>query len=283
MLEIFSYTDADLSLDEVTEAQLIAVAQGHAATVGEPSPEAAKTRLIEAYGPAIRAAVRNFGNGVSPGDSRPFGASYGMGNSEMSLDDLQSTALVGFLSLIEDHDAEKAPRLAGRVAAYLARFLSEEFASVAAFAVPTRTLSRFYGILKAAEGDSTAAEGLALEYGMSRETFRDVYAAVRGTGSLDRMADEDAQEVAPTPVFAPSPVVDVEDRILVDMAFGAMDDDEARVCELYYGFTEYEPVPDAEIAHRLDTSRPTIQRKRIKALGKARKALGVTLAEGVTA
>lgn len=270
MLEIFSYTDADLSLDEVTEAQLIAVAQGHAATVGPASPEAAKSRLIDAYGPALRAAVRTFSYGMEGG-----------GNSQMDTEDVQSAALVGFLALIADHDLSKSPRLAGRVAPYLARYLSEEFGAVAAFTVPTRTLSRFYGILKAADGDATVAEATADEYGMSRETFRDVHAAVRGTGSLDAETDDDRADRDPlaTPVFTPSPVVDVEDKILVDMAFAAMDDEEARICELYYGFTEYEPVPDAEIAHRVGVSRPAIQRRRFKALAKARKSLGVALDE----
>lgn len=276
MLEIFSYTDADLSLDEATEAQLIADAQ--------TGDTAAKSRLIEAYGPALRAAARNFGRGVVDGRS-PYAGDYGMGNSEIDTDDLQSTALVGFLSLIEDHDPEKSPRLAGRVAPYLARFLADEFSAVSAFTVPTRTLSRFYGILKAAEGDAARAETLAGEYGMSVDVFRDVYAAVRGTGSLDAFEHEELTSGSSTsatasPVFTPSPVVDVEDRILVDMAFAAMDDDEARVCELYYGFTEYEPVPDAEIAHRTGASRPAVQRKRTKALKKSRLALGVALADG---
>ncbi|WP_157601800.1 hypothetical protein [Promicromonospora kroppenstedtii] len=74
-------------------------------------------------------------------------------------------------------------------------------------------------------------------------------------------------------------MVDVEDKILVDMAFAAMTDEEARICELAYGFTEYEPVPDPEIGHRMGLSKATVQRKRQKALGQSRKALGVALAE----
>jgi DNA-directed RNA polymerase specialized sigma subunit len=278
MLNVFSYTEA-APLDETEEARLILVAKGHA--VGDP--EAAKMALIEAYGPALRAAVHNFGNGIVVGRSSPYAGLIRMGNYELDVDDLQSSALVGFLSLIEDHDPEKSPRLAGRVASYLTRHLSKSFGAVSAFAVPTRTLERFYGILQAAEGDAEQAEALAPSYEMSADTFRAIYAATRNTGSLDaelESTEGHASGVA-SPVFTPSPVADVEDRMLVDMAFGAMTDEEARICELAYGFTEYDPVPDPEIAHRMGLSKATVQRKRQKALDKSRKAIGVTFTEEV--
>ncbi|WP_036959154.1 hypothetical protein, partial [Promicromonospora kroppenstedtii] len=70
-ISVFRYTDADLSLDEVTEAQLIRVAQGHAAGVDHTDPEAAKMALLDAYGPAIRAAVSRFKGGVFDGQLSP--------------------------------------------------------------------------------------------------------------------------------------------------------------------------------------------------------------------
>lgn len=283
MLEIFSYTDADLSLDELDEARLILIAQGHPGG----SPEAAKSRLIAAYGPALRAAVSRFKGGVGDGQLSRSASDYG--TSSRSIEDLQSAAIVGLLEAIAEHDPAKNPRLAGTLVHHLNRALSEEVEAAPAFAIPTRTLSRFYGIVRAAEGDLDAAEVLAGDFGMSVDTFRDVRSAV-GAESLDKMAaDTDngtsastkGNDVAAEPIFAPSPVVDVEDRILVDMAFGAMTDEEARVCELAYGFTEYEPVPDPEIAHRIGVSKAAVQRRRNKALGKARRALGVELAEAI--
>jgi len=263
MLDVFVYTDQTLTLTEAEEADLIVRAQA--------ADDEATMTLVTAYGRALRAAVRNFGAGATDGHSA--------GNHDLDLADLQSTALVGFLTLIAEHDPEQSPRLAGRVAAYLTRFLSEEFAAVAAFTVPTRTLRRFYGILRAYDGSASLAEEHAHEHGMTRETFLDVLAAVRGTGSLDAVtADGDSPEVYATPVYTTTPVVDVEDRILTDVAFGAVDDEEERICRLSYGFTEYDPQPDAEIAHRMGLTRPTVQRKRGKALGKMRKALGVTSA-----
>lgn len=254
---VFTYTDADLSLTEAEEVAAIAAAQ--------EGDEAEKMRLVYAYGPALRSSVRRFASAE--------------GNPDLPVEDLQSTALVGFLTLIEEHDPAASPRLAGRVSAYLTRFLAEEFSAVAAFTVPGRTLRRFYGLVKMHDGDVEAAEAAAPEHGMSREVFRDVLAAVRGTGSLDADLGEEGGPSPvdrATPVFSTTPIVDVEDRILVDHAFAAVDDEEERICRLSYGFTEYDPQPDAEIAHRMGLTRPTVQRKRGKALGQMRKALGVT-------
>lgn len=254
--QIFAYTDADLSVSALEEAALIASAQA--------GDDGAKMRLVSAYGPALRSAVSRFAKGID--------------SSDLSLDDLQSAALVALLELIETHDPAVSPRLAGRVAQHLAAALGEEFTTAAAFTVPSRTLKRFYGILKAADGDVETAEGLAPDHGMTRETFRDVLSAVRGTTSLDAGSDEDGESERgdAKPVVSASPIVDVEDRILVDLAFRAVEDDEERICRLAYGFTEYDPQPDAEIAHRMGLTRPTVQRKRAKALGSMRKALGVT-------
>lgn len=281
-LNVFTYTDADLSLTEAEEARLIKVAQGIPAIFGTAGIEAAKTRLMEAYGPAIRAAVSRFKGGVFDGQLSPSASDYG--TASRSIEDLQSAALVGFLEAIADHDPEQNPRLAGHLVHRLNRALSEEVEAAPAFAIPTRTLSRFYGIVRAADGDLDAAENLAGGFGMSREVFRDVRAAV-GSSSLDDMLDESedsrSQGLTASPVYAPSPVVDVEDRILVDMAFAAMNDDEARICEMAYGFTTYgEPLSDDAIGAHIGASRPAVQRRRNKALTKSRKALGATLADG---
>jgi RNA polymerase sigma factor (sigma-70 family) len=254
MHPVFDYTDADLSLaTDEAEAALITAAQA-----GDP---AAKERLIAAYGPVIRAAVRRYGQ-----------SSVDSGLTERrSLDDLQQAALLGALEAIAAHDVEVYPRLGQRMVHHLNRVLAEE--NTTAFAVPGRTLTRFYGIMRAADGDPVAAEEIAPEFKMSRATFR-VLRQLVDARSLDEQTGDEAPALdGARPLYAPEPVTDADDRVLVDLAFAAMADDEARVCELHYGFTEYEPVPDAEIAHRLGTSRPTVQRIRARGLDKARRAL----------
>lgn len=272
LTELFTYSDA-VTLDEAEEVTLIAAAQA--------GDEDAKVRLLLAYGPALRSAVSTFTNGVRA-EREPWSSDSGLGSAALEVSDAQGAAVVAFLELIASHDPEVSPRLAGRVRQVLAEALGGLYAEVMPWRVPSRTLKRFYGILKAADGDAEAAEAAAPDYGMSRETFRDVLVAVRGTGSLDSLLDEDWSDgLATSPVYSTTPVTDVEDAILVEVAFSAVDDEQERICRLSYGFTEYEPVADAEVAHRMGLTRPTVQRKRAKALTEMRKALGVTHAGSI--
>lgn len=260
-----SYADAP-TLTEAEEASLIESAQA--------GSSGAQETLLLAYGRAIRAAVRNF----SPSASQ----------QRAELDDLRSAAVVAFLEIVASHDPAKNPRLAGRVAPMLADALAREYQQAHTFTVPERSLKRFLGILKEAgesglgESDASTvqqARKLAPERLMSVETFDAIFAAL-GTESLDAGDGGDEGPSAhdhASPVFSPSPVVDVEDKILVDAAFRALDDEAERIVSLSYGFTEYDPVPDAEIGHRMGLTRPTVQRKRGKALVQMRKALGVAI------
>jgi RNA polymerase sigma factor (sigma-70 family) len=258
--QIFTYSDlASASLTEAEEIDTIARAQA--------GDETATETLLLAYGPAIRSAISNVA-GLTGGDA------------PVDLDDVRMTAIEGALTAIRAHDPEKGARLAGTIRQYVADALSEEFAaSRPALQVPSRTLSRFFGILREADGDVETARGLAGERGMRETTFDLILAAAR-PGSIEALRDPngdgDLRDLVAEPVYTTSPVVDVEDAILVDLAFRAVDDEEERICRLSYGFTEYDPQPDAEIAHRMGLTRPTVQRKRGKALGKMRKALGVT-------
>lgn len=257
--ELFTYSDVDHSIaDENEEAAIIEAAQA--------GDEIAALSLMNAYGRALRSAVARFTSAGLVGG--------------VPVEDLRSAAIVAFLEVIAEHDPALNPRLAGRVSTRLIAALAKEASGVTSFTIPERTLSRFYGILREADGDVEVALDSVGDYGMSRETFLQVLAAIRGTDSLDGHSEDGADvphvSTTATPLFSPAPVVDVEDKILVDMAFAAVEDEEARICELAYGFTEYEPVPDAEIAHRLDMTRPTVQHKRGKALSKMRKALGAT-------
>lgn len=273
--DLFTYADtAEHTLTEADEAEAISAAR-------EGSDEATWALLL-AYGPALRSAVSRFKGNLRDGQtSQAHGED---GTTSSALADLQSAAVVAFLELIAEHDPALNPRLAGRVSARLSRALADEVAASASFAVPERTLSRFYGIVRDADGDLALALESAPDYGMTRETFSAVLHAVKAD-SLDGLTadDEDGArpEIHASSVFSPSPIVDVEDKILVEVAFGAVDDEEARIVELAYGFTEYDPVPDAEIGHRIGLTRPTVQRKRGKALGKMRKALAVTPGEDV--
>lgn len=257
--DLFTYAEHDAhTLTEAEEAETIAAAQA--------GDESAAERLLFAYGPVLRNAVARIHERLI--EDGTLGA---------DLEDLQASAVAALFEVIVSHDPSLNPRIAGRAYTAIRRALVDEVTSGASFAVPERTLSRYNGIVRAAEGDLEEAERQAPEFGMSREVFRDVRAAVEtNRHDLNATGDEDEAPANYSPIYSPAPIVDVEDKILVDLAFRAVDDEEARIVELAYGFTEYDPVPDAEIAHRLGLTRPTAQRKRGKALDKMRKALGAT-------
>lgn len=257
--QLFTYSEA-VTLTEPEEVALIESAQA--------GDEAAYLRLLEAYGPALRSAV-------------------GSASKIIDAEEAQATALVAFAEILSSHDARNPDyedgRLAPRLTPHLKDSLGLAVSGSYAFRVPKRSLTRYLGILKEAEGDVAAARDLAPSRAMSVETFDAIHAAA-GTASLDERLEgafaSEAGHAEPgmneTPLFSPTPIVDIEDRMLVKAAFRAVDDDSARIVELAYGFTEYDPVPDAEIAHRLGLTRPTVQRRRGKALDSMRKALGVT-------
>lgn len=235
--------------DPAEEAVLIKEAQ--------TGDEAATLRLFSAY-------VRSICSAISAYVGR------------LSLDDARQAALVGFLELIRDHDASRGERLAGKVRVRLHDALSEAASAEAGgFTVPARTLRRFFGVLRAADGDAHAAAKLAAEHDLAEENFWAILDAVRA-GSLDTELMMNG-DVPMWEITTPRAITDAEDAVLVAAAFRAVDDREQDVCRMAYGFTDYgDPVPDAEIAHRIGGSRDSVLRTRHRALRKMREALFVS-------
>lgn len=254
---VFTYTDADHSLTIDAEVLLIEAAQA-----GDPD---AYADLLLAYGPTLRATVSK-------------------AKKTLDAEEAQATALLAFAEVLASHDPRDENYADGRLASRLTPHLKDSLGIAlasenAAFTVPKRTYTRFLGILNEADGDHEAARALAPSRSMTVETFDAVSAAV-AMDSLDTTTTDDegfdrASHSDAAPLYGPAPVCDVEDRMLVEAAFRAVDDEEERICRLAYGFTEYEPLSDGEISERMDLFRSTVQRKRGKALGKMRKALGV--------
>jgi RNA polymerase sigma factor (sigma-70 family) len=239
-----------------------------AISAAKAGDEGAQIALMLAYAPALRNAVKWYTRAM------PSVA------QSAELEDVRAQAIVGLLEAIRAFDPEVHDRLAAIVSDYVTSEVSAQAADATGFAVPERTLKRFFGILRAADGNVFEATRLAPRYEMKRETFLAVLSAVRNVDSIDGLGageDEEApRELAAmplAPVYSDEEIV--EDRILVEAAFRAVDDQEALVCRDYYGFSEYDTMSDAEIAHRRGLSRPKVQRVRSTALGKMRSALGV--------
>jgi DNA-directed RNA polymerase specialized sigma subunit len=247
------------------EAELEAIAKAKA------GDEQATIALMYAYAHALNAATGQF---------RHAGGVWSEGKRNAHLtDDLRSIVVLGFMEAINAYDPEVHDRLAAVIKQYVVHHLSADLVDPIAFHVPQRTLTRFYSILRKANGDPIKGAALAPKFEMRVDTFMDVLAAVR-TVNLELAEDEDDDTAMRAQWEAARPLWDrpeaEEDALLVEAAFSAVDDVEEQVCRLAYGFETYgDPVPDAEIGHRLGLSRQKTQRTRAAALGKMRQALAV--------
>lgn len=228
--------------------------------------ETATMDLFRAYLPALSAVVRDF---------RPMFAEE---------DELRSVVFVGFLEAVHAWNPEGVyDRLAGIVRQHATDAASREAGQAVMSRIPERTLKRFLGILRRADGDPTKGAELAPTFDMASTTFTNIYvqfkaanapAFVNEDGGSEAAADTDAHAVAPWDTGSDA-YADAEDKLLAEKAFAAVDDLEAQVCALAYGFADYDPQPDAEIAHRLGlSSRLKALRTRNAALAKMRDALG---------
>jgi hypothetical protein len=258
-----STTPAPLSPEE--EAELItAAAYGH--------PGAFET-LLQQYAPAIRRALRKYGE-------------------TMEADDAEQEVALAFLDLIKTHDPEKNPSLAGRVATALNRELAEAAsAGTGGWTIPARTMERYLAIVKKADGDLAEARRIAPEHDMKVSTFDAVTAATR-TDSLTAPADGET-DYREAPAYAvdgddaPDPFESVLDAELVALAFAVTSPEETTVVRQAYGFEPavvdghemrpegHAPLSDALVAASVGLSRPKTQRVRTGALVKMREALEV--------
>lgn len=208
----------------------------------------------------------------------------GARSQEMDLEEARQSAVLGVLEAIAAYDPERNPRLAGLARQYVQdALISNLDYETSRGAVPKRTLTRFFGILREADGNVYEAAALAPHRSMTRETFFQVLSAVREVVMYDAPTGDDEGEDSTLSRLDASSVYGlartdteiVEDTLLVRAAFAAVDMQEAEVIRHSYGFHDYEAQSDAEVAHRLGLSRPKVQRVRAGGLAKMRVALGV--------
>jgi DNA-directed RNA polymerase specialized sigma subunit len=182
---------------------------------------------------------------------------------------------MGLIEAVQAWRPEVHDRLAAIAPRYIRNAVAVSAAVATQFTVPERTLKRFFGILRAADGDVIEATRIAPAYSMRPETFLAVLDAVRSVDSYDAANGNDGQgrDLAASPIWD-NAAPDVEDRILVEAAFKAVDTLEKDIVRMAYGFTEHDPLPDEEIGHRIGFTRPKTQRIRAGALAKMREAIG---------
>lgn len=260
------------------EAQAIA-----AAKLGD---EGATCALLLAYAPVLRDVAARYRYSQAP-------TSWDGQGQATDRDELRQAAVLGLLEAIRAHDPTKGHRLAGTAPQYVASAAAESMADAVPVTVPSRTVRRFFGIIRRAGGDLLAGEALAPSFKMSCDTFRAVAQAI-GAVRLEELELRGAEgtEVVASPLWDDvDAFAAAEDRIMVEVAFGAVEADERRVTRLYYGFETRDPLlSDERVAWHLNvealgeervehgesvTSRASSQRTRTRALRKMRDALAL--------
>lgn len=200
----------------------------------------------------------------------------------MDRDDLSGLAIEGLLTAVRAFRPDSDTRvLAAILGPYVENALARGIASAIPMVVPDRTYTRYAGIMRRAEGDVNVAVSLAPAHGMSVEVLLAIRRAMTSVDSLDEHIGEDddggnLHDVIPAALAEFDETV--ANDLLVSLAFGAVDELEKDITRLAYGFEpeQYgDPMPDAEIAHRVGMTRPTVQRRRVKALDKMRERLAV--------
>ena len=272
--EMFTFDKAlsDIFDRRMTTGSLPLEEEREAIYAGQSGDEAATLKLLYAYAYALREASAKY---------RYAGGAWaaGPGYSDRAAA-LRMAAVEGFLEALYAFDLDGAhSRLAATMEGYLANSMSSAVVDPVCMNVPERTLKRFFSILRKADGDPIKGAALAPQHSMSPETFTSILRAVRSPLSLAGPSDDcdgssDSPNRLDVPLIGRDYYDDVEDGLLVEAALAAVHGLEENVCRLAYGFSDGGAIPDAEIGHRLGLSRPKVQRVRLSALGKMRKAVG---------
>lgn len=239
-------------------------------TAAQSGDESASIELLVAYAPAIRRAVRSFARFVDA-------------------EEAHSEAALAFFAVLKTHDVAAPGYKNGSLAPHIAPKVREALWKLRAsteslFHVPGRAIRRYYELMQANGGDLTKAY-LAAKHAadIDPDTLVQLHAVLGPRRSLTGTAldtDEDVTSTSYVRLVTSSGGAEdssydvVEDRILATTALRAMDDDEARVCELAYGFRGYRPLSDSEVAEKVGQSRQKVQRTRASGLKKGRAALG---------
>lgn len=190
-------------MTEAQEAEFIRRAQ-----IGD---ERAMERLVKQYGPGLKKVIKwsNF----------------------MDHDDAQQTALSAFVEMVQTHDTSKHTRLAGRLGTVISAALKQEARQESTpWTIPSATFKRYLRIKREAQGDLTLAEDLCRLYKMKWETFQHLTQMVEQGTTFEvtqtYSAKQDRKEEC------------VLDSILCSAAMSELDEEERKVIELSYGFTD---------------------------------------------
>jgi DNA-directed RNA polymerase specialized sigma subunit len=199
-------------------------------------------------------------------------------------EDARQAAMLAAVQAIRDFDTTRYARLAQTLKYAVLGALEELTADERGIRIPRMTMQRYLKAMSMANHDPNEAANLAQSVDLARERFWAVHDIVANRfENVDRLAGQSGGTEAgdgwvyrePRSLVTEPSQYAAEDRLIAELALSAIDDDEDTVVRYVYGFTEGDPVPAEEVAHRLGVQTPVVHRRRASALGKMRAKLGV--------
>lgn len=138
------------------------------------------------------------------------------------------------------------------------------------FAVPARSLSRYFGILNRADRDLKQALAICTEHHMERELFMAITEALAESEMIEGPDGEVVFEVT-----TPEPL-DESDQELLEVAWAAVDSDQELVLQSLFGFLSYDIPRDVdETSYYIGMPRREVLRNKRTGLATMREALGL--------
>lgn len=176
------------------------------------------------------------------------------------IEDLESALVLATLESIAEFDPVRFVRLSQVLPGKLK---DVAFETTTALTVPRGTLSLWFKIRRAADGDTDRAVELAPNMGMSANTFRAI------AHSLDYVANE----WITVPYNADKPAADTITHDIIHKALALLYPAEREVIELFYGFRG-DTKTDQEVANMRETSKTSAVQTRLGALKRLRVGIG---------
>lgn len=203
--------------------------------------------LIRGYGPAIRKAAK-----MVP---------------HLDDEEVASAVLEAVAEALADAEASLAP--------HLPRALREAFTEASrgsqAYSIPARTLSRYFSILRKAEGDPGKALSICAEHHMTRETFMAVTEALV---TAEPVLAPDGEVL--WHVTTPEPLEDEATSELLAACWQAVDSDEELILQSLYGFLSYgAPRTPEETSYYTGIPKRDVVKLKRTGLTAMREALGL--------
>lgn len=221
------------------------------------------------------------------------------GQFDGRVDTLESAAVAGFYDAIDRWRDGTHDRLI-TIQICVATALREDRASRLPVTVPQSQVGRFSRALAAADGDVTKARAIAIEFGMTSDTFSavgDVFSATahsrRTSATADGATDDtdifeaqsgptngigghagSADLDGATSVTGRPAQVRIEDLQDAARALAALDAETRMIIETLFGIGDSPALSEREASAALGIPRTTLQRKAARALDVMRATLG---------